>query len=106
MIFTRENIERIRWGEKTETRRVWTRPPVRVGGEYVVRANRFSRARPGDPRILVTDLHQQRLGDMDLAHARREGCRSVADFVDLWTRIHGAWDSDKVVYVVRFAVVV
>ncbi|MBF6555523.1 MAG: hypothetical protein IVW52_05025 [Acidimicrobiales bacterium] len=39
------------------------------------------------------------------AAARREGCRSVEDFMDQWQLLHGEWDPFLEVTVVRFEVV-
>ncbi len=104
MIFTKDNVERICRGAKTETRRLWKGPHVRVGGVYTVRSDRFAPASPSMPRIRVIALEQERLGELTEDGARREGVASVAEFRSLWTELHGAWDPSRVVYVVRFEV--
>ncbi len=105
MIFTKDNVERIRRGSKTETRRLWKGPHVRVGGVYTVRSDRFARASPSSPRIRVVAVEKEPLGEITEAAARREGVRSIAEFRDLWTELHGTWEPKQSVYVVRFEVV-
>jgi hypothetical protein len=102
MIFTRDNVEKIARGVKTESRRVWETPHVRIGGVYAVRSSRFSAHVPGDPMIRVTNLWKEPLGQIDEADARAEGCDSVDDFKRLWTSLHGSWRPGQRVYVVRF----
>jgi hypothetical protein len=105
VIFTAWSIDKINVGEKTETRRVWRRPHVRVGGVYRCRTTRFARADDTHPRIRVLSVRRERLGEITRAGARREGCRSVSEFIALWHLLHGAWTPDIEVTVVRFEVV-
>ncbi len=95
MIFTPEHQGKIALGEKTETRRVWKRPHVRVGGVYRVRTSRFASAEPDAPLIRVTGIHLDVLGNIDGQAARREGCRSRREFVGLWKRLHASWRPEQ-----------
>lgn len=105
MIFTRDLILKIQRGEKTETRRIWKRPHVRVGGVYSVRRNRFSPVYPPDPKVRVLSMRKERLGLIDEAGSIAEGCAGKSDFISLWTHLHGAWNPETEVTVVRFEVV-
>ncbi|HEV2449679.1 MAG TPA: ASCH domain-containing protein [Thermoplasmata archaeon] len=105
MIFTRANIGKISAGEKTETRRIWKRPHVRVGGVYRVRSSRRLPADPADPQIRVTDLRSELLGEITAEAVLREGCSSLEEFVLQWQDLHGEWDPKQAVYIVDFEVV-
>ncbi|MFB6138384.1 MAG: ASCH domain-containing protein [Halobacteriaceae archaeon] len=56
----------------------------------------------------VTDVFEQRLGDMDDADARREGFRDLEQYRDLIRRVHedagggSGWDEDNTVVVHEF----
>ncbi len=106
MIFTGGNAAKIADGTKTETRRVWKSPHVKVGGVYSVRTTRFGKTDPNATRYRVTSIHTELLREIDEASARREGCESLADFIDLWMKLHGGvWNPYLPVTVVRFEVV-
>lgn len=64
MIFTRENIDRIRAGRKTETRRAWRRPHVRVGGTYRLRAGRWAHTSHEKRRLIIMRILDPRGGDV------------------------------------------
>ena len=57
---------------------------------------------PDAPRIMVDALYLQPLGTITPEAAAREGCSSVDEFRDLWIRLHGSWEPNREVYVVRF----
>lgn len=104
MIFTPSSIEKIKSGQKTETRRIWKRPHVKVGGVYGTRASRRDKE-TGSTRIRVTEVRQEFLGDVDSGATHREGFSSVEDFMAVWKQLHGEWNPKQTVYVVRFEVV-
>lgn len=105
MLFTRPNIEKIRAGLKTETRRIWKVPHVKVGGVYRVRYSRQFPADLGDPKIRVTSMRVESLGEIDHAAVLREGSGSLEEFVLHWQGLHSEWDPQQKVYVIRFEVV-
>lgn len=97
MIF-QHTYERVLSGEKTQTRRL--RPPrVAVGRSYAVQPGRGKKS---VGRIIVTDLWQQRLGDISDDDARAEGYWNREEFFDSWRRIHHAFDPSAQVWVVEF----
>lgn len=102
MIFTKEHIEKIREGRKTETRRIWKRPHVKVGGIYGIRSDRFKPVAEDAPRIRVIGMHQEPLLLMTDEDAIREGCRGMEEFRQIWVKLHGSWDPLQKVHVVRF----
>ncbi len=101
MIFTKESIELIRSGQKTETRRIWKVPHVKVGGVYGTRTSRREKE-AGYPKIRVTEIRQERLFDITPDGVRREGFSLFSEFKEVWEQLHGKWEPRREVYVVRF----
>ncbi len=104
MIFTKKHLEMIRKGKKTETRRIWKVPHVKVGGEYGTRTSRREKE-AGNPRIRVIEMHKELLRDMCGMDAIHEGCESLDRFKGIWEGLHGEWDEKQEVTVIRFEVV-
>lgn len=102
MLFTGHSKSLILAGKKTQTRRVWDRPRVRIGGVYQCRTELF-----GKPfaHIKVLAVDQVRLGDISEEDARAEGAAGVEEFIKTWLRIHGIWNPDQRVWRVEFEVV-
>jgi hypothetical protein len=92
----------IRNGTKTQTRRVWKRWHVRVGGVYAMRTRLFGHG--SEPRgwIRVTERREEPLGQISAADARAEGRYTVDEFARVWERINGWWDPYERVAVVTF----
>lgn len=106
MIFTDENIEKIRNGSKTATRRIWNkRIPINVGREYNCRRSRFERTPTDAPRISILSIHSQQLFEMTDDDAISEGCTGMDDFKRIWIGIYGTWTPRQHVYVVSFRLV-
>lgn len=104
ILFKPENVAPILAGEKTETRRLgkkrwnvgsthlfYTRPP-------------FVRVDPGDPfaKVLILDVHQEELGEIGDAGARREGYQNREVYLAAFDRINGKTSRETLVWVVRF----
>ena len=109
MIFTKENIELIRQGKKTETRRIWKKPHVKVGKTYQCRTSRYAKTPEDSLYIKITAMRKERLGEITPEAAKREGMDSglkVFQFRELWVKLHGLWDPDQEVYIIDFEVVV
>lgn len=124
MLFKSELIEKIKAGDKTQTRR-----PVKPGQEFVVDhrngdsivsgrpSNRTlyrvgqdyavqpGRGKPQVARILITWIQRQRLGDISEDDARCEGFPGSAAFIDYWTKLYGVFDPDILVWVLCFELV-
>jgi ParB family chromosome partitioning protein len=52
----------------------------------------------------VTDVYRKKLGDFDEEDARREGGYTLDEFKEVWKRLHGEWNPNESVYVIRFRV--
>lgn len=97
LLFKRQFLTKILWGQKTQTRRL-RRPQVTVGKSY-----RLSRGyRRIDQSIRVTDLYQQRLGDITGDDITKEGFESPEDFKKAWAGIYGYYNPDIMIWVVDF----
>ncbi len=91
MIFKPELVDLIKQGKKTMTRR-----PVKAGeGEcryQVGRAYQVQRGRgkPGEETITIVEVRRERLGDVSVKDARREGFPNVAAFLRYWRSLYSA----------------
>ena len=115
MIFTKANIELIREGKKTETRRIWKKPHVKVGKTYQCRTSRYAKTPEDSPYIKITAMRKEKLGKLTPDGITREGfvddgtlhskMAQALRFWELWVKLHGSWNPDQEVYVVDFEVV-
>lgn len=105
ILFRQEHVQPILDGRKTQTRRVWKRPRVRVGSIHQARTNMPWRGGEPFARIRITGLRQERLGEISFADARREGYETIFAFKQTWIAIHGVWYAEQLVWVVDFEVV-
>lgn len=102
MLFKPEHVEMIRSGRKIQTRRVWKRPMVKVGGIYKVKTKMLSKEY--HCLIEVTGLRQETLCQIEHKDAMKEGYGSIPEYMDVWERINGSgsWQPDLEVYVIDF----
>ena len=98
LLFKKALVPKIVDGSKTATRRA-KRPNVKKGKTYRIRVNYTGSL---SHRIKVTDLYQQRLGDMTLDGALKEGFQDISSYRETWEAIYGPWDEDQMVWVVEF----
>lgn len=111
LLFKHEHEAPILRGEKTETRRLWKRPRVRVGAIHRAYTRPAYVKPPGRPfaAIVIRDRWVEPLVAIDERGARAEGYASVADYFDAFCRInrlHAAFDLRTLVWVVRFELAV
>lgn len=105
MLFKSYHIPQIRSGEKTVTRREWDGRQAKPGNVYQATTEMFVPDEACDCYIRATDVYRERLGDMTNADASREGEYDDLDaFREGYEAVYGegAWDDDKVVWVVAF----
>ena len=100
MVFTPEAVRRIAQGKQTMTRRLVKSSscPQKVGRVYQAQPGW---ARKGIHHITITDVCRERLGDISLPDARREGFRTRADFFEDWAK-QRTLDHDEMVWVISF----
>lgn len=105
MLFKDHHLEQIRSGSKTVTRREWERRQAVPGNTYIASTAMFTSHEEADCYIRVEDVYQQPLGEMTDADARAEGdYETLEEFRAGYEQVYGegAWDPEKVVYVVEF----
>ena len=102
LLFKPEHVEPILEGAKTQTRRTWKKPRVKVGGTYKAKTKLFSKEYFA--LIRVTGLRKEKLGDITPEDARAEGGYTIEEFREVWRHINGEWDPEQEVWVVEFEV--
>ena len=50
----------------------------------------------------IEDVYRKRLGDFDDEDARREGGYTLDEFKEVWKALHGEWNPNESVFVIRF----
>lgn len=96
-------------GEKTATRRRYQDNPrspwyhgrcaYKVGQVFTVNPGR---GKTNIGRARVTKVYAQALGSMTEKDARREGCKNLKHFREVWKAINGIWNPIERVWVVEF----
>lgn len=105
ILFKLEHVPMILSGRKTQTRRTWDRPRVKVGSVHQCKTG-FGKGDKPFAHIRITGLRQERLGVISDADVRAEGYETREQLADIWRRIHGkAPDPNQLVWVVDFALV-
>lgn len=104
MLFKPEHVRLIRKNIKTVTRRDWADgyPRPNVGAVHPVQTEMFQPDDECDCYIYIKDVYQEPLGDMTAMDYYDEGNYDPGEFVELWRRLHGEYDPEQVVDVVRF----
>jgi len=98
LIFRKEYLPLIRLGVKTQTRRL-RRPLVKPGRAYRLRVNYSSALRE---RILVERVFPQRLSEVTLEDAVKEGFTSVEEFASAIKSLYAGLGLDPELWVVEF----
>ena len=52
--------------------------------------------------LQVTDVYRKKLGDFSDEDAKREGGYTLDEFKEVWEALHGEWNLNESVYVIRF----
>ena len=101
MIFRPELVKKIGAGTKTMTRRPVNAPHCRYRLNHVYSVQP-GRGKPGTIQITITEVREERLGDLSLRDAKREGFRTTQDFIDYWRGLYGSYDAEQMVWVISF----
>lgn len=92
--------EMILRGQKTQTRRVGSKR-WNVGAVHLAKTQMLSTEYFAKIRIL--NVREERLGDITLEDAQKEGYSSVEEYIDIWKFINkGVWDPELIVWVIDF----
>lgn len=80
---------------KTQTSRKAKEPKLQKGVTVRGQVTHFA-------DLEVTDVYRKKLGDFDEEDAKREGGYTLDEFKEVWKKLHGGWNPDESVYIVRF----
>lgn len=93
--FSRAHADGILRGTKTQTARKSKDPKIQPGAIVRGAITHFA-------DLEIVDVQRKRLGDFDEDDAWREGGYTLKEFKDIWRDLHGDWNPDEIVYVIRF----
>ena len=98
LLFKRQFISKIREGIKTQTRRL-KQPRLKIDKTYQLREN-YRTVLPD--KIHVTDIFQQYLGEITQEDIKKEGFKTMEEFIRVWTDIYGYFDPNEFIWVIEF----
>lgn len=93
--FSKTHTDAILRQVKTQTSRKAKDPRLQKGVTVRAQVTHFA-------DLEVTDVYRKKLGDFDNEDARREGGYSIDEFKEVWKQLHGEWNPNESVYVIRF----
>ncbi len=103
ILFKNKHIFPILIGLKTQTRRTWKKARVKQGSVQLAKTKMMSKQ--FFARLRVLDVYQQRLGDMTEQDAWEEGGYTLDSYRDIFKKINGFWDDNRIVWAVRFEII-
>lgn len=93
--FSRKHANDIIAGQKTQTSRKGNYPNIKPGKTVRAAITHFA-------DLEIIDVHRKRLGDFDEEDAQREGGYTLGQFKEVWKGLHGVWNPDETVTIIRF----
>ena len=93
--FSKVHADAIVQQTKTQTSRKAKDPRLQPGTIVRGQVSHFA-------DLEVVDVYRKRLGDFDDDDGKREGGYTLDEFQQVWRALHGAWNPDETVYVIRF----
>jgi len=93
--FSRVHADAILKAVKTQTSRKAKDPRLQKGVTVQAQVTHFA-------DLEITEVYRKKLGDFDDEDARREGNYTLDEFKEVWKKLHGAWNPNESVYVIRF----
>lgn len=94
--FSKAHADAITEGIKTQTSRKAKDPRLQPGVTVRAQVTHFA-------DLEITDVYRKRLGDFDDEDAKREGGYTLDEFKEVWKALHGEWNPNEAVYVIRFS---
>ena len=96
--FSKKHADDVLVGHKTQTSRKGLYPNIKPGKTVRAAITHFA-----DLEIL--GVNRKKLGDFDENDAQREGGYTLEQFKDVWKKLHGVWNPNETVSVIRFRLV-
>lgn len=96
--FSKKHADDILIGRKTQTSRKGVYPNIKSGRIVRAAITHFA-----DLEIL--DVNRKKLGDFDENDAQREGGYTLEQFKEVWKKLHGGWNPNEAVSVIKFRLV-
>lgn len=93
--FSKVHADEILQETKTQTSRKTKDPRLQKGKIVRAQVTHFA-------DLEVTDVHRKKLGDFDEEDAKREGGYTLEEFKEVWKKLHGEWNHNESVYIIRF----
>lgn len=90
------HVQPIRDGVKTQTSRKGMDPRIKVGAR-IEAYTKFAELR-------VVDVSRKKLGDFTEEDAQNEGGYTLDEFRNAWKKLHGSWNPNESVNVIKFKV--
>jgi len=95
--FSYKHAQDILTRKKSQTSRRSLDPKIREGARVKAAISHFA-------DLIVTKVERRKLGDFTEEDAQREGGYTLAEFRDVWRKLHGRWKPGESVYVIHFSV--
>ena len=93
--FSKEHADAILKEIKTQTSRKAKEPRLQKGVTVRAQITHFA-------DLEVIDVFRKKLGDFDDEDAKREGGYTLDEFKEVWKGLHGEWNPNESVYIIRF----
>lgn len=93
--FSKKHADDILATKKTQTSRKGTYPNIKPGRIVRAAITHFA-------DLEIAQVYRKRLGDFDEEDAQREGGYTLAQFKEVWKGLHGVWNPNETVTVIRF----
>lgn len=93
--FSKAHADAILKEIKTQTSRKAKDPRLQKGVTVRAQITHFA-------DLEVTDVYRKKLGDFVDDDAKREGGYALDEFKEVWKKLHGEWNPNESVYVIRF----
>lgn len=93
--FSKVHAEQIARGIKTQTARKTKDPRLQPGVVVRVQVTHFA-------DLEIANIYRKKLGNFDDEDAAREGGYTLDEFKEVWEDLHGEWNPNESVYVIKF----
>jgi len=101
MFFKKKHIKKILKHRKTQTRRIGKRQ-YKIGHRYGIRSSRIEKS---VAHIVIARRFKEKLGQISLEDAKKEGYESVEEFCRDWEKDFGSWNPEETVSAYEFELV-